>query len=568
MSGTLNITLNNTFIVNTSNTGTGLNYPGIYLSNFTHYGYGCNNSIVKVSSYNFVNSLYSNTLGIDYSPNVGGIRMYLSNMGDYYYGCNYFSGYFYKTALTVQADYLYLVASNTPYTFGVYNNYGSNLTYGQNIWMDNFDSNLLPSVQNMFVDTTSLSDPEYYTYVSGILTFNSVGPTYNFWLQAQNIGSNFFVNPPVSFGISQLLYSPMYSTNLAFDSITTPFYSVANTGSVLTNAAQNSMSNTYFYLENVVFDGTGGFINTAIFTPIVNTGAYLSGQTFNQNGSSVTASNVVQTSNNIVLYFDTKSVSIINDPTAGALGFVGIHVKSGLNNFPIYNPFLSNTSVEPFGGLYDNRCNITNLAGFYYNELQLVNGLYTTRIEEQSYLDYSPYYNPIPSLYTYPDYTNWLSTSPIRYATFMWTITDNGIQALIGHFEILGDTNFSGVISPIPEFTPINNITLQYCIISSPFGIGVQDTPWIDGNSWYDLDNYGIPNSFSPGDPGGIYTQSGSVYGTFQSINVNDRYILLRNNENPIAVGNKPFYLFIRIGIPKDIRLFFGGIRLIEIIDA
>lgn len=559
MSGTLNIALNNTFIVNTSNPSTGLNYPGIYLSNFTYYGYGSNNSVVKSSQYNFVNSLYSNTLTTNSGSSVGGVQLVLSNMGDIYYGSNYFSGYFYKTALTVQADYLYFIASNKPYTFGVSNNYGSNLTSGQ-LWVDNFRSNLQPSVVNMFVDTGSLSAPEYYTFVSGVLTFNSVGPTYNFWLQGQNIGSNFFINPPVSFGISQLLYSPMYSTNLAFDPLTTPFYSAAATGSVLTTAAQNSRSNTFFYLENVTFEGMGGFVNTAIFTPISNTAAYLSGQTFNQNGSSATVSNVVQTSNGVVLYFDTRSAAIVNDPNAGTLNNSGIRVKSGSNNYPVYNPFTSNTSIEQFGGLYDNRCNITNLAGVYYNELQLANGVYGAPIGGQSYLNYSPYYNPIPSSYTYPDYTNWSAPSGVmRYATFMWTITDPR-QAYYGYFKIL-NTNFTAPVGP--SFNPTSNISLTYKLFCPSV-----TSSWIDGNQLYDYDNIGtLPYNFTSGDgqPGAIFSDSGGVQPYPVQTTITDRYIFLTDGNTP-GMGNGPFNIYMRIGIPKDSGLYFGGIQLVDII--
>jgi hypothetical protein len=79
-----------------------------------------------------------------------------------------------------------------------------------------FQNNLLPSIQNIFVDSNNLaaldinSIPIRFTYSTGVLIFSSSfnpftvqsNTTYDFWLQTKNIGSNFFINSPYQFSFS------------------------------------------------------------------------------------------------------------------------------------------------------------------------------------------------------------------------------------------------------------------------------------------------------------------------------------------------------------------------------
>jgi hypothetical protein len=650
----LQVNMSPTFIVNTSNSSTGLNYPGIYLSNFTFSGYGSNNTVIKLSSYRFSNSLYSNvSLTSDSGNNNSGVTLMLSNMGDIYTGDNYFSGYFYKSALSLKLQSNYLVGSNKPYLVGFSNNYSSNILAGAPIWVDNFQSNLLPTVQNMFVDSNNLAAldgngvPIRFTYSTGVLIFSSsLNPftvqsntSYDFWLQTQNIGSNFFINSPYQFSFSNnilytytipfngnstspfsfslqsfinatrviaefpedpsnpgngwgtfnclisgsqpsttnhgndpdtngilvnrigntfniwiptqysLSYFYVYATygsslsNFSFNPINTQFYNSATVGDTLIGGAMNSSSNTFFLFSNVQ-------MNTQTFTTS-NTGIYMFGSATNQNGSSSSvSSNLIRTVSGSNILFDDPSINVLYlTQSAFSSNYVanpgvndnyGYRVTSGAGLYP-----------SVFGALFSNNSNL--LVGTYSNEIQLTNGLFTSRIVGNSYLDYRPYYNPIRSTYSYPNYTT-VNTAQMRYTTFMWYVSSDslgGNSAFIGQINILNN-NFTTTIGS-SGFATLNNTTIQYLILGSDY---YTSTGWIDANSQYDLYSQGVPSYLDNGDRGGIY--DAGLYPTDSTT----RYILLQDS---YGAGTPPFNLFFRIGIPVNSGLFFSRCKLVNI---
>ena len=658
----LQVNMSPTFTVNTSNTTVGLNYPGIYLSNFTFSGYGSNNNVITSSSYGFVNSLYSNvSLTSDSGNSNSGITLTLSNMGDIYTGCNYFSGYFYKSALSLKLQSNYLVGSNKPYRVGFSNNYGSNILNTTPIWVDNFQSNLLPTVQNMFVDSNNLAAldngvPIRFTYSTGVLIFSSSfnpfsiqsNTTYNFWLQTRNIGSNFFINSPYQFSFSNnknfyiytipfngnftaafnfslqsfinatsvtavfnsnvqnsgqgwgtfnclqfssgidnvtrtggclvsrvnntfsiripfgfsLPFFNVYATygsslsNFSFNPINTAFYNSTVSGDTLTDSAMNVSSNTFFLFSNVQ-------MNTQTFTSIAsNAGIYMFGSARNQNGSSSVSSNLIRTVDGSPLFFDDPSISVLyltqsafssnyfNTP--GSSNNYGFRVTSGSVLYPVRG-----TASINFGVLFNNNSNL--LLGTYSNELQLTNGYFTSSVVNNSYLNYGSYYNPIPSTYSYPDYTT--NTGQIRYATFMWSVTSAtaslgaGRTALIAKI-VLFDNNFT-TANTRTQFAITDNITMQYRIYNrntaAPFS-----TAWVNANSRYDYATNGVPTLLTTDNtPGGIYTD---IYKTTTT----NRFIIVRSAQQ--SIGIPPFNLYFRIGIPINSGLFFSGCKLETII--
>ena len=656
----LQVNMSPSFIVNTSNSILTSNYPGIYLSNFTFYGYGSNNNVMKSSSYGFVNSLYSNVaLTSDSGNNNSGVTLTLSNMGDIYTGCNYFSGYFYKSALSLKLQSNYLVASNKSYNVGFSNNYDSNILTGAPIWIDNFQNNLLPTVQNMFVDSNNLASldvnsvPIRFTYSTGVLIFSSSfnpftiqsNTTYDFWLHAKNVGSNFFINSPYQFSFSNntniiytyripfnlntvipftfslqsfinatsviadfpinegngygifdclinggqpsttqhggigvegngieasprngntfniwipsqysLPYFYVYVTydsslpNLSFDPINTEFYNSATIGDTLTSGAMNISSNTFFLFSNLQ-------MNVHTFTTS-NIGIYMFGSATNQNGSSSVSSNLISTASGLPLLFDDPSINVlyltqsafssnyVSDP--GINDNYGYRVTSGAGLYPAVG-----TSFNNFGVLFNNNSNL--LVGTYSNELQLTNGLFTSFLVSNSYLNYGSYYNPIPTTYSYPNYTT-VNTEQMRYTTFMWYISSDSVNNvdIVSIVKIIIINNNFTTSNDNNGFPILNDgITIQCKIIGNNPD---ETTGWINANSFF---NYfdGTPLTFNDGDPGGI-DDAESGYNT----DVNNRYIYIRTG---LGAGIPPFTLYFRIGIPVNSSLSFNSVRLV-----
>jgi len=542
----LQVNMSPTFIVNTSNSIVGLNYPGIYLENFTFAGYGSNNSVVKSSSYRFENFLYSS---IDLTSDSGigdpGVTLMLSNMGDIYIGCNYFSGYFYKSALSLKLENNYLVPLNKPYRVGFSNNYNSNILNPAPIWVDDFPNNLLPTVENMFVDSNNLAAldgngvPIRFTYSTGVLIFSSTrNTTYNFWLHAKNIGSKFFINSPYQFSLSQT----GGSSNFSFNPTTTTFYNSPTFGDILTSDAQNASSETFFLFSNVQMT----FTDSNVFSPLEVTNINMSGSVTNQNGSSSLTSHVLRGINNKPLFFDDASLIVlyrtqsafsstyISSP--GSSNNYGYRVTSGTGDYP---------GIGDFGELFNN-CN-SLLGGTYINELQLTKGLFVSK-GFNSYLDYTIYYNPIASTYSYPDYTTIVNDLTMRYATFMWYVSDDTLsysEAAIGHFNIENNnftTSFDGYAFPV-----LNNVTTQF-MLKNQYG---DSTGWLDANSWTEYQRIAdFPNNGQA---------RGLNFGTPDSFN---RYVLFLDES---YFGLPPFTLYFRIGIPLNSPLHFSGCKLVNI---
>lgn len=97
----------------------------------------------------------------------------------------------------------------------------------------------------------------------------------------------------------------------------------------------------------------------------------------------------------------------------------GKRVNSGDTEFPL-------TEGVDFGIDYDDTKNILSDTG-YTEELQLVNGLYHTPSNSNSFLDYSNYFYPTVLSITTPDYSS-VSLTGYRYVTFKYTRTFTGFK--------------------------------------------------------------------------------------------------------------------------------------------
>jgi hypothetical protein len=512
------------------------NQAGSNLSKMSLYVRGTVNVTTSVSQYQFNNSLYSNTnlTTVDGSNGVG-LMLQLSNLTDKYPNASWptISGFYYTGKVFFNVSNTFITPSNYGYSFILSNSSGSNLQ-SSTYYFDNLATNAVPTINSVFVDTTNITN--YFTYVSGILTFRSTC-NYSFWIQGSNLGSNFYRNPPVRITLS----NSSFTTNFPFVPGTTKFYSTCNIGTVneLTSVA-NSQNNTYFYWPNVSIGESYTFLNALT----VNASA----SNLNANGiNSIFGFMDIGRSN---LFFDSASI-LLRDATKNSnlIPGYGLRVESGVGAYPTWNQ-TGATDDSLFG--FSNNDN-TLLTGPYTNELQIVNGAYVGTNANCNYLN-AVLYTPPAASYSYPNYSGVYTTGGTRYATFMWYVSGTGNQYRTAQFNINGN-NFSNIQdNSITRYT--NNITLQYLSISLGF-ISIwppnetdnATTAWQDGN------------------------KSAANINSSRTRCTNDNPGAIKNNNTAIArrinlsfgdsTGRTPLLLFVRVGLPIGSNFSFNNVQLL-----
>jgi hypothetical protein len=127
------------------------------------------------------------------------------------------------------------------------------------------------------------------------------------------------------------------------------------------------------------------------------------------------------------------------------------------------------------------------------NELQLTNGVFTTRANPDAYHDYRPtfYYEGTTVQNNTLDYSG-VTTAGYRYTTFAWNIPTSGEYFSLV-FTLNGTTSTVSTTIPIPKFqlyyrleqdsSPFPTSSTSYSSIWAD-GNGLPGTPFGNGNYW------------------------------------------------------------------------------------
>jgi hypothetical protein len=178
------------------------------------------------------------------------------------------------------------------------------------------------------------------------------------------------------------------------------------------------------------------------------------------------------------------------------------------------------------------------------NELQLTNGVFTTRANPDAYHDYRPtfYYEGTSVQNNTLDYSG-ITTSGYRYATFAWNIPTAG-----EYFSLVFTLN--GTTSTLSTTVPIPNFQLYYRLEqnSSPFPTNSSSysSIWADGNSLS-----GTPSG-SPPFVNGNYWGNGTAVPDV----VYTGFVSNGTNPTPSSFSIPVFLPTLRSGRSSDIRLY------------
>ena len=531
------------FIINYSNSSISTDYPGPGLSDFSIF-ININNNTTK---YDFNNNLFlEGEQLLNHTEN--NINLLFESASDMTTDSRD-KGFFYKSFLNIITLDTLINGSNN---ITMSNNFGNN--YSQNFLVD--DGEIEPTVNNMFVDTTSLTNPAYYTYISGILVFRTdTALNYNFWMKTSNLNSQFIMPTPITFALQS---NSVNVLNLTVSGANVIVYS-NSAGVLLNNSFVNATNNTFFSWPNV---SLRSLINTGP-TNRLN----LVGTAFNLFGASAPKSSSLATESELELYFDNESLRTISRTDDSNFYYSTNAENTTLtasNNFPNAGKrVISGTGLNPgstpdlttFGNDYVHSSNI--LTGIYINELQIVNG-YFTGSNQNSYLNYSLYYSPLG---VNPDYRTITTTNNIRWATFMWYIPDDGNKTAVAKVSF-NNHNFTTLTSNVSgnTFYYYDSIYFFYKINGTTSS---RTSEWINGNL-----GRGISTSRPTRTNLQTFNIAGGVIPPSDNLdNLNNRFIFIgdssgRGANSGNSIGRKPFTLYIRIGYPVNCNFDFKNIRL------
>ncbi len=245
------------------------------------------------------------------------------------------------------------------------------------------------------------------------------------------------------------------------------------------------------------------------------------------------------------LRIDTNSIAVLKniegDPAKG------VQTRSGQGQYP--NIGVSYPDVQA-DGTYDHSIAITgNL--YYQEELQLVNGLFSTPTVADGYKDYSTSFF-FPGNPTMPDYSSIASDSNYRYTTFYFTGLDIGISSSITREKIEITINENTGLT-IDTSTPATSTTHRMTI-------RVVDDDYPDGT------DFEVPTTEGWLDAaaviGGLGLQSGSN-GT-GCLDVSSTNSLRKAYLKPGVKFNSKIY--IRIGLRNNMSTSFEciSVRAVE----
>lgn len=382
----------------------------------------------------------------------------IENEGDYY--LKEFKKGFYKTgdfSITFNNPKNYLLPSNKLYTLQVFQNIPySQITYNTNklnFGIDKLDT--LPSISNITIE--SLTDYETEN-ISGIPSL--IKGNLNFSFISHNITNNFLRPDKKHFNIKLT-----NNNNNSF----------SNNLNITSDNIKNSETLHYYNLDNNKHNIHGNVLlpnSPNILFKNITININTQQQFTDDLNISVIPYNLIGESppfymnSSIKLKIDPESVKVKKNITESN-SIRGLHITSGNNEFPEMDD--SNFGLE-----FDHNINISNT-----QELQLVNGYFTTPYNINAFHNYSNYfYN---NIFSYYDYSTHINFSEKKYVTFKYT-------------NFLNDSNRIGIEfigSNITE-TDSSDISL-YIKVNNPINTHY-NTAWLDANKL--ISRIGINNNF------------------------------------------------------------------------
>ncbi len=419
--------------------------------------------------------------GFSHASNVGNyngtkVRLVINTDDDYYSSPSngfYKSFTMYAQGLTSSA---YYPASTDKYVLRLrYQNLesgGSDITTNKvNFYVDNLNTN--PSLSGVYI-TEEIVGVSASTQISGVPTYKN-NAIFRFQFTMSEI-ANYFLRHDRKHAEAFI----ETSSNIALSSILTiqKISNTVSTGNVDGTTHQYFEEPVNLHQRSTVLHNTSGQILTTnpnniqlhTFTiPLTSAANSKFDENFrvqvdpynlftaNSSGSSATGIyanplNISLTESK--LRIDTKSIE--NDRSgSNTTTTEGRHVQSGLGTYPT----LGTTQSGQCGGDYDHTQSIlSGISGNYAEELQLVNGKYSTPSTGDGYKNYnatSPNNFYFPTAYTFYDYSTISSgVTTVRYTTFKYSgvipsgetrerlrITINGMSGLTVNFTQFDQAN-------------------------------------------------------------------------------------------------------------------------------
>jgi len=438
----------------------------------------------------------------------------ITNEGDFHSN-KYNEGFFKSTDLHIQFNNPknYLVPSDRLYSLQIFQNTPySQKTYKTNkldFYIDKLDT--LPSISNISVD--SLSNYKIQN-ISGVPTLIEGNLNFNFI--SHNITNNFLRFDRKHFNINLI-----NSDNILF----------SNNLNITSEDIKNSDSMHYYNLDNTKHNHRGNVLlpnSPDILFKTISININTQQNSTEDLNISIIPYNLVgesppfNMSTSIKLKIDPESIMVkknLSDPFSAN----GLHINTGTDLFPALD--------DPnFGFEFNHNTNIINT-----NDLQLVNGYFTTPYNINAFHNYSNYfYNNILS---YPNYSNVNISSDKRYVTFKYE-------------NFLDDTNKITIMfidSNINETTPSTDFDL-YVKVNNQFD-SYYNTAWLDANK---PNRIGVNNDSKNVNGTGCL----NAYSNYQSTHIK-KYCYLPNG----SLGD----LYIRIGFASNKDLL---IKYINVYDS
>lgn len=267
----------------------------------------------------------------------------------------------------------------------------------------------------------------------------------------------------------------------------------------------------------------------------------------NSSGSAVTggyADPLNATLTQSKLRIDTKSVEVERSTQATTTS-QGRWVRAGTGQYPA----LGTTAAGQAGGNYDNTASL--LTGDYVDELQLVNGCYSTPTYGDGYKNYnqsSPNNFYFPTAYTFYDYSSISSgVTTNRYACFKFTgVIPSGQTRERLRFTING---LSGLTV---DFSGFDNANHQFLVRVLDIGDGTDLEAHTSTVGWLD----------------GVNTvgQNGVLTGTNGTKSINGGTSTASQRDCFIRPGTTEHCeVYVRIGIPNNVNACFTSITCVSI---
>ena len=435
----------------------------------------------------------------------------LSNIKDFYN--NIINNGFYKTTdlqITFNNSTEYLLPSNKSYIFQIQQNLpSSNINHKSNLLNLNIDKlESMPLITDFQINSIS-SDESYYRYISGVPTI--INGNVNFDFKTKYLTNNYLRNDKKHFNINLITNNINFSENININSehfrnSNDFYYNIDNT-------LHNNTGNTILpSTEDLLFKNQSIKINNINYNEDINLNinAYnLHGHSFNNYSTKIR--------------LDNESIQVINNINNANTQF-GLYVTSGNVQFP---------NNSEFGNVFNHTTNILDTS-----DLQLVNGYFSTPYNNNTFLNYTNYFNYFNngSMLNYPNYSSVLVNDSFRYVTFMYN-------------NIINDTNkitIEFIDSNIDELLT-SNYQLHIKIINDANTIF--NTAWLDANKHIDI--IGLNNNTKNINGTGCLSMSNNYLSSSKK-----KYCYLPNG----SLGT----LFIKLGIKNNKDFLIKYIKVYE----